>query len=592
MLAQAASETGGIAIQNRGTLGGNIANASPAADSPPALLAYGAAARAQLAAWGARRCRTRPSTPATSRRVAAPDEIVARIVVPRGAGRGRARVHYYRKVGPRRAQAISKVCFAACADRDGARVTAVRIALGGVAPMPVRAVEAERAIVAGEPVERVNEALARAIAPIDDVRSTRAYRRRVAGNLLRELPGSCGTGFVSSPSSRRAERPRPSSRSCAARGPRRRRRARRWSSSPTGRSSAPSAAVTSSSSSSPTRARCLAAGEPKIFRYPLGATAGQCCGGVVEMFVDVAGHGAAASTSSARATSRRRSAACSPARRSPFTPSTSARSGPAPCPPSVRRHAVPWDAFVAEAEWSAERTYVAIMTHRHDVDEAIVADVVARPARYLGLIGSETKWRRFRDRLESRGLGEGGARPRALPHRPRHRRQVAAGGRHQRRGGAARRAPWPARPLRSAVVVLAAGRSSRMGEPKGLVVVEGRTWIDRQLEALGRRRAVLVLGHDRERYLRPWSSLWAAAVRPRDQPRPGPRALLVPAGRARRRGPRAPRRSCCPSTFRPPGMPSGRPWRLPSARPRRPSPSTRERAGTRCSSAPPSSPVC
>jgi CO/xanthine dehydrogenase FAD-binding subunit len=96
-------------------------------------------------------------------------------------------VHYYRKVGPRRAQAISKVCFAACADRDGARVRDVKIALGGVAPVPVRALEAERAIVAGEPVERVSEALGRAIAPIDDVRSNAAYRRRVADNLLRDF---------------------------------------------------------------------------------------------------------------------------------------------------------------------------------------------------------------------------------------------------------------------------------------------------------------------------------------------------------------------------------------------------------------------
>ncbi|HEY6461044.1 MAG TPA: XdhC family protein, partial [Polyangiaceae bacterium] len=75
-------------------------------------------------------------------------------------------------------------------------------------------------------------------------------------------------------------------------------------------------------------------------------------------------------------------------------------------PEGVRRHAVPWDAFVAEAGWDDTRTYVAIMTHRHDVDEAIVADVAGRPARYLGLIGSTVKWRRFRDRLESRGLAK------------------------------------------------------------------------------------------------------------------------------------------------------------------------------------------
>ena len=187
MLAQAASETGGIAIQNRGTLGGNIGNGSPAADSPPALLAYGA----RLVLASKRGERTVPYEAfhtAYKKTVAAPDELVARILVPRVDATGAGRVHYYRKVGPRRAQAISKVCFAACADRDGAgRVRDVKIALGGVAPVPLRAVEAERAILAGEPFERVSEALGRAIAPIDDVRSSAAYRRRVADNLLREF---------------------------------------------------------------------------------------------------------------------------------------------------------------------------------------------------------------------------------------------------------------------------------------------------------------------------------------------------------------------------------------------------------------------
>lgn len=187
MLAQAASETGGIAIQNRGTLGGNIGNASPAADTPPALLAYGA----QVVLSSRRGERTVPyGTFHTGykKTVAEADEIVTRVLVPRAAGQAaKSRVHYYRKVGPRRAQAISKVCFAACADRDGGRVTSVRIALGGVAPVPLRAIEAERATLAGEPRARIAAALHAAIAPIDDVRSTSAYRRRVAENLLAEF---------------------------------------------------------------------------------------------------------------------------------------------------------------------------------------------------------------------------------------------------------------------------------------------------------------------------------------------------------------------------------------------------------------------
>jgi CO/xanthine dehydrogenase FAD-binding subunit len=185
MLVQAASETGGVAIQNRGTLGGNIANASPAADSPPALLAYGA--ELVLASrTGTRRVPYADFHTGYKKTVARPGEIIASVVVPR-AQAGDERVHFYRKVGPRRAQAISKVCFAGCADLRGRRLHGVRIALGGVAPIVVRAREAEKALLAGESADRVCEALGAAISPIDDVRSTARYRRRVALNLVRDF---------------------------------------------------------------------------------------------------------------------------------------------------------------------------------------------------------------------------------------------------------------------------------------------------------------------------------------------------------------------------------------------------------------------
>ena len=105
---------------------------------------------------------------------------MSRVRLPRRRGE---RVHFYRKVGPRRAQAISKVCFAGCADLDGGRVIAVRIALGGVAPIIVRCPRAEAALVAGD--ERA--VLGAEIAPIDDIRSSIRYRRRVAENLYAEL---------------------------------------------------------------------------------------------------------------------------------------------------------------------------------------------------------------------------------------------------------------------------------------------------------------------------------------------------------------------------------------------------------------------
>jgi xanthine dehydrogenase accessory factor len=75
-------------------------------------------------------------------------------------------------------------------------------------------------------------------------------------------------------------------------------------------------------------------------------------------------------------------------------------------PKDVIRHECEWDAFAEEAEWSAERTYVAIMTHRHDVDQEIVAFAIKKPARYIGLIGSEAKWGRFQQRLTQRGVLE------------------------------------------------------------------------------------------------------------------------------------------------------------------------------------------
>jgi CO/xanthine dehydrogenase FAD-binding subunit len=176
MLCQAAAETGGWAIQNRGTLGGNIANASPAADSPPALLAYGA--ELELVSRAGRRWIDYAGFHIGYKKMnKGSEELIARIRVPRPRG---PRVELYRKVGPRRAQAISKVCFAGCASEDG-----VRIALGGVAPIVPRCPATEGAIAARAPWPDVLAAFTGEIAPIDDIRSSARYRRRVAENLLR-----------------------------------------------------------------------------------------------------------------------------------------------------------------------------------------------------------------------------------------------------------------------------------------------------------------------------------------------------------------------------------------------------------------------
>ncbi len=187
MLCAAARETGGIATQNRGTLGGNIVNASPAADSPPALLAYDAELEL-LSASGSRWLPYYGFHTGYKQMEKRPDELLARIRMPRSKPNWR---HYYRKVGTRRAQAISKVCFAGLLLREGEALRDIRIALGSVAPIPLRCVKTE-AVLRGQPLtpqllRAAQAALAQEITPIDDMRSSAAYRSRVAQNLLAEF---------------------------------------------------------------------------------------------------------------------------------------------------------------------------------------------------------------------------------------------------------------------------------------------------------------------------------------------------------------------------------------------------------------------
>ncbi|HEX3558383.1 MAG TPA: xanthine dehydrogenase family protein subunit M [Pyrinomonadaceae bacterium] len=187
LLVRAASETGGVAIQNRGTLGGNIANASPAADSPPALLAYGAEIEL-ISAGGSRWVAYADFHTGYKQTVMRADEMIARVRLPHPRVEAR---HFYRKVGTRRAQAISKVCFAGLVETDGGVISEVRIALGSVAPVVLRCRRTEELLrgrmLDAELVGAALEEIAREIAPIDDVRSTAGYRTRVVRNLLAEF---------------------------------------------------------------------------------------------------------------------------------------------------------------------------------------------------------------------------------------------------------------------------------------------------------------------------------------------------------------------------------------------------------------------
>jgi len=184
LLCSAARQTGGVATQNRGTLGGNIANASPAADSPPALLVYDAELELRSIRGVRRVPYARFHTGYKTMDLVA-GEIISRILLPRRQSTWR---QTYRKVGTRSAQAISKVCLAAAIDLDGNRVRDVRVAFGSVAPTVVRCTNVEAAvrdrIQDDELVSTVSAALILDLSPIDDLRSTARYRLRVAQNLL------------------------------------------------------------------------------------------------------------------------------------------------------------------------------------------------------------------------------------------------------------------------------------------------------------------------------------------------------------------------------------------------------------------------
>jgi CO/xanthine dehydrogenase FAD-binding subunit len=192
MLCAAARETGSIATQNRGTLGGNIVNASPAADSPPALLVYDADIEL-ISARGAHWLPYHGFHTGYKKMQLAPDELLRAIRLPRQAKPWR---QYYRKVGTRKAQAISKVCFAGVAQMEARTIHDIRIALGSVAPIVLRTVKTEDVLRGAKLgpgiIASAKETLAREISPIDDIRSTARYRLRVTQNLLEEFLSQLG----------------------------------------------------------------------------------------------------------------------------------------------------------------------------------------------------------------------------------------------------------------------------------------------------------------------------------------------------------------------------------------------------------------
>ena len=176
MLVEASRLVGGPQIQNRGTIGGNIANASPAGDTLPILSAVDAIVVLR-STTGERRVAFNELYTGYRESVRRADELIVAIEIPPVPGR-----QWFRKVGTRAAQAISKVVIAGV--RDG---ESMRLALGSVAPTVVRARRAEATLAEGRSIDEAVEVLREDITPIDDIRSTADYRRLVSANLMRRF---------------------------------------------------------------------------------------------------------------------------------------------------------------------------------------------------------------------------------------------------------------------------------------------------------------------------------------------------------------------------------------------------------------------
>ncbi len=187
LLDKAASWIGAIANQTRATIGGNLVNGSPAADSSPALLVYDAELEL-ISVRGKRRITYAEFHTGYKCCALAADELLFAIHLPRRFTDHR---QYIRKVGTRRAMAIAKVALAATALLQGHAISEIRLAAASLAPFPTRLLQTE-AVLLGRAVttDRIQEARLALLAeakPIDDIRSTAEYRRRVGANLLEEF---------------------------------------------------------------------------------------------------------------------------------------------------------------------------------------------------------------------------------------------------------------------------------------------------------------------------------------------------------------------------------------------------------------------
>jgi CO/xanthine dehydrogenase FAD-binding subunit len=189
LLAVVVATIGSPAIQNMGTIGGNLANASPAADSPVALLALGASVKL-VSAKGERVVALADFFTGPGETVLQSDELIQEVVVPAEATTFK---WAFRKIGKRQADVCPTVSMAVALQMDNGRCKNARISLGSVAPTPMLSKKAAE-LLAGKKVSKsliakVAEAVAEETNPIDDVRATAWYRRRASKALTKDLLG-------------------------------------------------------------------------------------------------------------------------------------------------------------------------------------------------------------------------------------------------------------------------------------------------------------------------------------------------------------------------------------------------------------------
>ena len=187
LLIEGARLTGASAIQHRGTIGGNVANASPAADSPPGFYVYRAKIK-MVSVRGERIVDYNEFHTGYKTHLLEDDELIQEIIL--------IRTHefthqFYRKVGTRKAQAISKACVAIGARYQGKVLEDIRIGLGSIGPCPYQAQKTEKVlhgkVLTPEVIDQAIQTLHSEIRPIDDVRSTGEYRLQVVSNILKDF---------------------------------------------------------------------------------------------------------------------------------------------------------------------------------------------------------------------------------------------------------------------------------------------------------------------------------------------------------------------------------------------------------------------